>query len=357
MAQRLGITFRAPADADAGQERRRRLGLVHPRRRRHHAARPGQRVRDGRRRRHVLRAAAGHVDHRRRPASRWPAANPSCKQVARARRRGAPRPTPPAARSASSRRSASATAVPPRRCPASSAAGRSAARPAARRTTRPRRSSASPRRSRRPASPPTRTTRRDGVGGAVQVDVIKAVTDVLERAVTGQPEHGFTPPSQALAFENGSSPAVPWRYDGYGERSRRRSPRSRRWTASRRGGRTGGRRRAPTRSTGPQDRGRRLLDRHAAADRLRLAAHRPRLLLHPHRHRRPLPADARQGGLLPDGLGRQRPAHRAPGAELLRRALRPVAALRPGLRAARHAGRRSRRCRSPGATSSSCASG
>ena len=31
-------------------------------------------------------------------------------------------------------------------------------------------------------------------------------------------------------------------------------------------------------------------------------------------------------GLLPDGLGRQRPAHRAPGAELLRRALRPVAA-------------------------------
>jgi hypothetical protein len=36
-------------------------------------------------------------------------------------------------------------------------------------------------------------------------------------------------------------------------------------------------------------------------------------------------------GLLPDGLGRQRPADRAPGAELLRRPLRPVAALRPGL--------------------------
>ncbi|GIF64658.1 hypothetical protein Ais01nite_26930 [Asanoa ishikariensis] len=61
----------------------------------------------------------------------------------------------------------------------------------------------------------------DGVGGAVQVDVIKAVTNVLDRAVTGQPERGFTPPSQALAFENGSNPAVPWRYDGYGERSRR----------------------------------------------------------------------------------------------------------------------------------------
>ncbi len=54
--------------------------------------------------------------------------------------------------------------------------------------------------------------------------------------------------------------------------------------------------------------------------------------LHPHRPDRPLPADARPRGLLPDGLGRQRPAHRAPGAELLRRALRPVAALRPRLR-------------------------
>ncbi len=41
--------------------------------------------------------------------------------------------------------------------------------------------------------------------------------------------------------------------------------------------------------------------------------------------------------LLPDGLGRQRPAHRAPGPELLRRPLRPVAALRPRLRAARQA--------------------
>ena len=51
-------------------------------------------------------------------------------------------------------------------------------------------------------------------------------------------------------------------------------------------------------------------------------AHRARLLLHAHRPHRPLPADARQGRVLPDGLGRQRPAHRAPGAELLRRALR-----------------------------------
>ena len=78
-----------------------------------------------------------------------------------------------------------------------------------------------------------------------------------------------------------------------------------------------------------------LLHRHAAADGERLAARRARVLLHAHRHRRPLPADARPGGLLPDGLGRQRPADRAPGAELLRRALRPVAALRPGLRSRR----------------------
>ena len=67
-------------------------------------------------------------------------------------------------------------------------------------------------------------------------------------------------------------------------------------------------------------------------------ARRPRVLLHPHRPDRPLPADARQVGVLPDGLGRQRPADRAPGAELLRRALRPVAALRRGLHPAGEAG-------------------
>ena len=55
---------------------------------------------------------------------------------------------------------------------------------------------------------------------------------------------------------------------------------------------------------------------------------------------RALPADARARGVLPDGLGRQRPADRAPGAELLRRAVRPVAAVRPGLRAAGEAGAR-----------------
>ena len=70
------------------------------------------------------------------------------------------------------------------------------------------------------------------------------------------------------------------------------------------------------------------LGRHAAADRQRLAARRSRLLLHPHRHRRALPAHARQGRLLSDGMGRQRPADRAARAELLRRPLRPVAALR-----------------------------
>ena len=74
-----------------------------------------------------------------------------------------------------------------------------------------------------------------------------------------------------------------------------------------------------------------------AADRVRDAPLRQRLLLHPVRPHRPLPADARQGGLLPDRLGRQRPAHRAPGAELLRRPLRPVGALRPRLHPAREA--------------------
>ncbi len=88
-----------------------------------------------------------------------------------------------------------------------------------------------------------------------------------------------------------------------------------------------------------RERARRLLHRHPAPDRLRVAARRARVLLHPHRPGRPLPADAGQVGLLPDGLGRQRPAHRAAGAELLRRAVRPVAALRGRLRAARQARR------------------
>ncbi len=87
-----------------------------------------------------------------------------------------------------------------------------------------------------------------------------------------------------------------------------------------------------------------LLDRHSPADGLGLAARRARLLLHPHRSDRPLPADARQGRLLPDGLGRQRSADRTPGAELLRRALRSLVAARSGLHPARQA-----RCQAPAA--------
>ena len=83
----------------------------------------------------------------------------------------------------------------------------------------------------------------------------------------------------------------------------------------------------------------RLRHRHPAADRQRQPARRARLLLHPHRPDRALPADARQGGVLPDGLGRQRPADRAPRPELLRRPLRPVAAVRPRLHPAGQARR------------------
>ncbi len=99
-----------------------------------------------------------------------------------------------------------------------------------------------------------------------------------------------------------------------------------------------------------------LRHRHPAPDGVGLAPHRSRLLVHPHRRRRPLSAHARQRRLLSDGLGRQRPAHRTSRAELLRRALRPGAPLRPVLLAAREAGPRSRlRCRDR--TSSSCATG
>ncbi len=82
----------------------------------------------------------------------------------------------------------------------------------------------------------------------------------------------------------------------------------------------------------------RLLDRHPAADRQRQPARGPRLLLHPHRPGGAVPADARQGRLLPDGLGRQRAADRAPRPELLRRPVRPVAAVRRRLHPAGEAG-------------------
>ena len=113
-------------------------------------------------------------------------------------------------------------------------------------------------------------------------------------------------------------------------------------------------RRLPLRSDAAARRG--LLDRHAAAHGQRLAARRPRLLVHAHRRRRALPADARQGRVLSDGMGRQRPADRAARAELLRRPLRSVAALR-SRRSSRPRSRASSRFRSRGRTSSSCARG
>ena len=58
----------------------------------------------------------------------------------------------------------------------------------------------------------------------------------------------------------------------------------------------------------------------------------------------------------PDGVGRQRAADRTPGAELLRRPLRAVAAVRPGVQRRRRS-RANSRCRSRGRTSSSCARG
>ena len=98
----------------------------------------------------------------------------------------------------------------------------------------------------------------------------------------------------------------------------------------------GSRRRLPVRSGAAAGRG--LRHRHPSADRQRIAACRPRVFVHPHRRRGALPADARQGGVLSHGLGRQRPADRTPRPELLRRAVRPVAALRRRVCPAREAG-------------------
>ena len=81
-----------------------------------------------------------------------------------------------------------------------------------------------------------------------------------------------------------------------------------------------------------------VLHRHAAADRVGIAAHGIGLRLRPDRRHRPLPAHAGLDALLPDGLGRQRAADRATGPERLRGDLRPLAPLRPRLHAARGAG-------------------
>ena len=112
------------------------------------------------------------------------------------------------------------------------------------------------------------------------------------------------------------------------------SPTSRPSTASRIVGPRPGTRRAPTGSTRGATRDAGLLHRHPPADGVGVAAHGIGLRLRADRRRRPLPAHAGLEGLLPHGVGRQRPADRAPGADLLRRDLRPVAALRPRLRAA-----------------------
>ena len=117
-------------------------------------------------------------------------------------------------------------------------------------------------------------------------------------------------------------------------------PTSRPSTASRSAGTRSGRRQGTYRFDRTAERADVYADRHPAADRVAAACtwatssatRTPTCIARYQRMR----GKAR---LLPDGLGRQRPADRAPGAELLRRALRPVPAVRPGVRAA---GRRRR---------------
>ena len=49
----------------------------------------------------------------------------------------------------------------------------------------------------------------DGVGSAVQTEVIRAVANVLDKAVSGQPAKDFPAPTPERAFGNGSRPGVP----------------------------------------------------------------------------------------------------------------------------------------------------
>ena len=94
----------------------------------------------------------------------------------------------------------------------------------------------------------------------------------------------------------------------------------------------------------------RLFDRHPAAHRLRFTACGACVLLHAHRRDRPVQAHARLRRVLSDGLGRQRPAHRAPCAELLRRARGHLAEVRSGFQAAVRGHRRQEdRRQGPGA--------
>ena len=119
-------------------------------------------------------------------------------------------------------------------------------------------------------------------------------------------------------------------------------------------GAVGGRRHLPLRPHEDPRRG--LLHRHAAAHGERRAAPRARVQLHAHRPHRPLPAHARQGGLLPDGLGRQRPQRRAPRPARHRaRSSTPPFPTTPTSAAREGRPEGPRRSRSAGPTSSSCA--
>ena len=132
------------------------------------------------------------------------------------------------------------------------------------------------------------------------------------------------------------------------------SPTSPRWTISRSAGPRVWEETGTYRFDDTADPGRGLLHRHPAADGLGLPPHGLGLRVRADRRHRPLPAHAGVEALLPDGMGRQRAADRAAGADVLRRDVRPLAPLRPRLHAARGARARTT-SRSAGPTSLRCA--
>src|SRR5438105_7935157 len=161
--------------------------------------------------------------------------------------------------------------------------------------------------------------------GSGKPQVAQAVMSGLPHAAQKRAPAAFSDPQARHAATGGVYGGAPSaaRYTrahaGSGEAVARRS-------GSEVGGVVGDRRYLPLRPV--EDARPDLRDRHTATHGERQPPRRARDVVHAHRPDRSLPTDARQGGLLPDRMGRQRPRDGAACAEPLRRSPRSVAPVR-----------------------------